>query len=149
METGEIIQIFAESGFQIDPQALDAMRTSSQSKYNILSRQWIVQFSLWGLSIYILLYRIHCKNTYLCHLPNEIPIKKDRYANKEQNMWKVLSQYLKILQTSPPASGNIPNLCNISGTATVPWVKSFEKDLAQDPSRALKREILIQGSLCL
>jgi DNA polymerase II small subunit len=29
METGEIIQIFAESGFQIDPQALDAIRTSS------------------------------------------------------------------------------------------------------------------------
>jgi DNA polymerase II small subunit len=29
METGEIIQIFAQSGFQVDPQALDAMRTSS------------------------------------------------------------------------------------------------------------------------
>ena len=29
METGEIIQIFAESGFQVDRQALDAMRTSS------------------------------------------------------------------------------------------------------------------------
>jgi DNA polymerase II small subunit len=29
METGEIIQIFAQSGFQIDPQALDAMRTNS------------------------------------------------------------------------------------------------------------------------
>ena len=29
METGEIIQIFAESGFQIDREALDAMRTSS------------------------------------------------------------------------------------------------------------------------
>ena len=32
METGEIIQIFAESGFQIDPQALDAMRTSSHEQ---------------------------------------------------------------------------------------------------------------------
>ena len=29
METGEIIQIFAESGFQIDPQALDVMISSS------------------------------------------------------------------------------------------------------------------------
>ncbi len=29
METGEIIQIFAESGFQIDPRALDAIKTSS------------------------------------------------------------------------------------------------------------------------
>jgi DNA polymerase II small subunit len=29
METGEIIHIFAESGFQIDPKALDAMRTNS------------------------------------------------------------------------------------------------------------------------
>ncbi len=29
METGEIIQIFAQSGFQIDPQALDSMKTSS------------------------------------------------------------------------------------------------------------------------
>lgn len=29
MEIGEIIQIFAESGFQIDPKALDAMKTSS------------------------------------------------------------------------------------------------------------------------
>jgi len=29
METGEIIQIFAQSGFQVDPQALDAMRTNS------------------------------------------------------------------------------------------------------------------------
>lgn len=28
METGEIIQIFAESGFQIDPQALDIIKTS-------------------------------------------------------------------------------------------------------------------------
>jgi len=32
METGEIIQIFAESGFQIDRQALDAMRTSSSEQ---------------------------------------------------------------------------------------------------------------------
>lgn len=32
METGEIIQIFAESGFQIDPQALDVMRTSSHDQ---------------------------------------------------------------------------------------------------------------------
>ncbi len=29
METGEIIEIFAESGFQIDPRALDAIKTSS------------------------------------------------------------------------------------------------------------------------
>jgi DNA polymerase II small subunit len=29
METGEIIQIFAESGFQIDPRALDMIKTSS------------------------------------------------------------------------------------------------------------------------
>lgn len=29
METGEIIQIFAESGFQIDPEALDMIKTSS------------------------------------------------------------------------------------------------------------------------
>lgn len=29
METGEIIQIFAESGFQINPQALDAIKTGS------------------------------------------------------------------------------------------------------------------------
>jgi len=28
METGEIIQIFAESGFQIDPAALDMLKTS-------------------------------------------------------------------------------------------------------------------------
>ncbi|MCZ7382450.1 MAG: hypothetical protein O8C64_12885 [Candidatus Methanoperedens sp.] len=29
METGEIVQMFAESGFQIDPLALDLMKTSS------------------------------------------------------------------------------------------------------------------------
>ncbi len=32
METGEIIQIFAESGFQIDPQALDVMKESSMEQ---------------------------------------------------------------------------------------------------------------------
>jgi DNA polymerase II small subunit len=38
METGEIIQIFAESGFQIDPQALDAMKTSSAEQIQCVVR---------------------------------------------------------------------------------------------------------------
>ena len=38
METGEIIQIFAESGFQVDPQALDAMRTSSPEQIQYFVR---------------------------------------------------------------------------------------------------------------
>ncbi|MCX9087015.1 MAG: DNA polymerase II small subunit, partial [Candidatus Methanoperedens sp.] len=39
METGEIIQIFAESGFQIDRQALDAMRTSSPEQIQHLVKE--------------------------------------------------------------------------------------------------------------
>jgi len=38
MEMGEIIQIFAQSGFQIDPQALDAMRTSSPEQIHDVVR---------------------------------------------------------------------------------------------------------------
>lgn len=93
METGEIIQIFAESGFQIDPQALDAMRTSSHEQIQHFVKTMDSSVLVVGIEHIHPLVQDPLQKHISLPLP-EIPIKKDPTPIKN----KILESPVTILK---------------------------------------------------
>jgi len=95
METGEIIQIFAESGFQIDRQALDFMKTSSPEQIQHVVKTMDSSVLVVGIeNIRPLGPDIKLNTVSLPSYINEIAVKDAIPLNiKHRNL---RSQYLKI-----------------------------------------------------